>query len=68
MMNVQVEWPVEKAPTLVMFESEEPHFYQGDLSNSEEILTWMREFVDMDPVVEVEEVAEEEAEGDGVEG
>ena len=28
-VNTQVEWPVEKAPALVLFETEEPHFYKG---------------------------------------
>ena len=35
-VNTQVEWPVEKAPALVLFESEEPHFYKGEyLYNSD---------------------------------
>jgi hypothetical protein len=32
------EWPVERAPTLVLFESEEPHFYGGDLGDSQALL------------------------------
>ena len=54
---------MEKTPTLVMFESEEPHFYQGDLANTEELLNWLKEFVEMDPAG-----AEEEASGDDTEG
>jgi len=39
------EWAVESVPTLVLFESEEPHFYRGDLSDSAALLEWVGEFV-----------------------
>ena len=56
---------------MVIFESEEPHFYTGDLSNSQEIIAWLKEFVDdMDAVKEEEEeeASGEETELDGIEG
>ena len=65
---MQVEWPVEKAPTLVMFESEEPHFYKGDLTNSEEILNWLKGFIELDPAHVEEEASGDDVEGEGVEG
>lgn len=41
----EVEWPIEKTPTLVLFESEEPHFFKGDLSDGESVVNWLQEFV-----------------------
>ena len=35
------EWPVEAAPTLVLFDSDEPHFYDGDLSDLEAVSQWV---------------------------
>jgi len=39
------EWPVESSPTLVMFESDQPHFYSGEMSDSEALLSWVKQFV-----------------------
>ena len=47
-----------------MFESDEPHFFTGDLTNSEELLTWLKQFVEMD----AETAAEEESSGEDIEG
>ena len=41
----EIEWPVENTPSLVFFESEEPHFYSGDLADSEAVLAWVGQFV-----------------------
>ena len=41
----ELEWPVEQSPTLVLFESDEPHFYSGDLTDSEAVTAWVRNFV-----------------------
>ena len=43
--RAELEWPVERTPRLVLFESEEPHFYPGDLADSEAVLAWLEEFV-----------------------
>ena len=41
----EIEWPVERTPRLVFFESEEPHFYPGDLKDSAAVLAWVNQFV-----------------------
>ena len=40
----ELEWPVEAAPSLVMFLSDEPQFFSGDLGDSEAVLAWLRQF------------------------
>ena len=56
----ELEWPVEAAPSLVMFESDEPQFYSGDLGDNEAVLAWVRQFVRSNS----ETSAEVEASGD----
>ena len=36
------EWPVEQTPQLVLFESEEPHFYRGELADTAAVLVRAR--------------------------
>ena len=36
--RAELEWPVEAAPSLVIFESDEPQFYSGDLGDTEAVL------------------------------
>ena len=40
--RAELEWPVEAAPSLVIFESDEPQFYAGDLGDTEAVLAWLR--------------------------
>ena len=40
--RAELEWPVEAAPSLVIFESDEPQFYGGDLGDTEAVLAWLR--------------------------
>ena len=40
----EVEWAVEHSPALVLFESEEPHFYRGELADTEAVLAWLAQF------------------------
>ena len=53
----EMEWQIETSPSLVLFESDEPHFYHGDLSDSEALLTWIKQFV-------AEEQLEDESSGE----
>ena len=54
--RAELEWPVEAAPSLVIFESDQPQFYSGDLGDTEAVLAWLRQFVpdNADPASEVE--------------
>ena len=58
----ELEWPGEAAPSLVMFESDEPQFYSGDLGDNEAVLAWIRQFVRSNSDIS------EEAEASGEEG
>jgi len=48
----EAEWAVEATPALVFFESEQPHFYTGDLQDRAGISRWLDQFLDAAAVAE----------------
>lgn len=47
---------IESIPAIVYFEKQEPHIYDGDLLNEEEILHWLVSQLEKD---EIEDVSDE---------
>lgn len=41
--NAQARYGVKKVPALVYFEKQQPLVYQGDLTEEDEVLEWLKE-------------------------
>jgi len=60
----EVEWSVERVPSLVYFQSEEPHFFTGPLDDKDAVMSWLDSFSSFHVP---QELTSEEVEGSATE-